>query len=87
MTHTQADFDVFFLQKLNIPILCKICSTDRHKKSCFCVFLIIHNDFQRAGRVFKLMQNHTHHKTTPNTASERPTRLTVSVTLEDAWPS
>ena len=45
-----------------------------------------HIGFQRAGRVFKLMQNHTHHKITPNTALERPFRLTVSVTIEDASP-
>ena len=32
------------------------------------------------------MQNRTHHKTTPNSTSERPSGLTVSVTLEDAWP-
>ena len=39
MTHTQADFDVFFIfQKLKMSILCKICSTDRHKKSCFLRF-------------------------------------------------
>ena len=31
------------------------------------------------------MQNRTHHKTTPNSTSERPSGLTVSVTLEDAW--
>ena len=35
-----------------------------------------HIGFQRAGRVFKLMQNHTRHKTTPNTTSERTSRLT-----------
>ena len=50
------------------------------KKSCFSFFLSIfmanHIGFQRAGRVFKLMQNHTHHKTTPNTTSERTSRLT-----------
>ena len=50
------------------------------KKSCFFLFspvcLTSHIDFQRAGRVFKLMQNHTHHKTTPNTTSERTSRLT-----------
>ena len=50
------------------------------KKSCFSFFLSIfmgnHIGFQRAGRVFKLMQNDTHHKTTPNTTSERTSRLT-----------
>ena len=50
------------------------------KKSCFSFFLSIfmanHIGFQRAGRVFKLMQNYTHHKTTPNTTSERTCRLT-----------
>ena len=50
------------------------------KKSCFSFFLSIflasHIGFQRAGRVFKLIQNHTHHKTTPNTTSERTSRLT-----------
>ena len=50
------------------------------KKSCFSFFLSIfmanHIGFQRAGRVFKLMQNYTHHKTTPNTTSERTSRLT-----------
>jgi len=50
------------------------------KKSCFSFFLSIfmanHIGFQRAGQVFKLMQNHTHHKTTPNTTSERTSRLT-----------
>ena len=51
----------------------------------FCVFLTSRVDFQRAGRIFKLMQNRTHHKTTPNSTSERPSGLTVSVTLEDAW--
>ena len=60
------------------------------KKSCFSFFLSIfmanHIGFQRAGRVFKLMQNHTHHKTTPNTTSERTSRLTertlISIFLE-----
>ena len=50
------------------------------KKSCFSFFLSIlmanHIGFQRAERVFKLIQNHTHHKTTPNTTSERTSRLT-----------
>ena len=55
------------------------------KFQCFCVFLTSRVDFQRAGRIFKLMQNRTHHKTTPNSTSERPSGLTVSVTLEDAW--
>ena len=53
------------------------------KKSCFSFFLSIflasHIGFQRAGWVYKLMQNHTHHKITPNTASERTSRLT--------WPN
>ena len=35
-------------------------------------------DFQGAGRVSKLMQNHTHHKTTPNTVSERSSDWPVS---------
>ena len=43
----------------------------------FLIFLMAnHIGFQRAGRVFKLMQNYTHHKTTPNTTSERTSRLT-----------
>ena len=50
------------------------------KKLCFSFFLYIFMTnrigFQRAGWVFKLMQNHTHHKTTPNTAFERTSRLT-----------
>ena len=50
------------------------------KKSCFSFFLSIfmanHIGFQRAGRVLKFMQNHTHHKTTPNTTPERTSRLT-----------
>ena len=40
------------------------------------VCLTSHIDFQRAGWVFKLMQNHTNHKNTPNTTSERTSRLT-----------
>ena len=57
-----------------------------HKFWCFWVFFTSRIDFQRPGRIFKLMQNRTHHKTTPNSTSERPSGLTVSVTLEDAWP-
>ena len=50
------------------------------KKSCFSfllsIFMANHIGFQRAGRVFRLIQNHTHHKTTPNTTSGRTSRLT-----------
>ena len=42
-------------------------------------------DSQSAERIFKLMQNHAHHKTTPNTVFERPSILIVSVTSDDFY--
>ena len=44
----------------------------------FSVFLKSRNDFQRRGWIFELVLNHTHHKNTPTTAPERPSKLTVS---------
>ena len=69
------------------------CFNQKMETSCFFLFyfmFFLHYlsqcvDSQSAERIFNLMQNHAHHKTTPNTVSERPSKLTVSVTFDDFY--